>query len=515
MIQVIDQMTAIQNQISDMGNRMSDFASTSVRRHELDGLRMDLREIIRDEVQHVLQPQIKRSSDHSQSPAQRPQFASPAVLQNHSDHGTGRFAAMRQVDGQFQRDGVPYSPSGSHHSDAAASLASRGTPQQPQYRNLAPQKPVPTDVDPSLQHFDPLEGQLSIPNDHSTGAHKLLIGWDAIHPLYHGIIDKEYATHYVWREETQRGQLRVFGQGEGHDGINRSKTAPLALESPVCSDAGSSRSGSLPADGFWGFGFDGAKTRPVDSAGGLDIDGSLRLDTATLKRLFSSFMDNMWVMHPFINQVDLRRMFEKFVRQYGRGETFSPSSSFSAAADGNVDIKYDESRPRAPKRKRSDGRQEDGDTPGKVSSNMPIEHGVSNAVILLVLALGRICEHKDRLPAPVFGDVVPPSTHDALSPLDLGRATNGMSRTGSTDSQLPPPPKPIRYARNIDKLPGLAYWAYATEILGEQFGAPDLAHVHARLLAGLYMGQIARIIDSWTWIHSACVGCQLLFEDET
>jgi len=64
--------------------------------------------------------------------------------------------------------------------------------------------------------------------------------------------------------------------------------------------------------------------------------------------------------------------------------------------------------------------------------------------------------------------------------------------------------------RNIDILPGLAYYAYATDILGNLYGGNELAHAQAFLLAGLYMGQYARVLESWSWISSACRVCHIL-----
>ena len=103
-----------------------------------------------------------------------------------------------------------------------------------------------------------------------------------------------------------------------------------------------------------------------------------------------------------------------------------------------------------------------------------IELSVDNAVILLVLALGSICECRD---CPVSGPVLW-SDH----------------KEGSMDVIL-----------------GLAYYRYAAQILGLQ-GGNGLPHVQAALLAGLYAGQLAHPFQSHRWIYQAAGACQVLVQ---
>ena len=67
--------------------------------------------------------------------------------------------------------------------------------------------------------------------------------------------------------------------------------------------------------------------------------------------------------------------------------------------------------------------------------------------------------------------------------------------------------------RNVDLIPGLSYYAPATDILGNLHGSNDLFYVQAYLLAGLFMGQLARPFESFNWIASACRGCRFLVRD--
>lgn len=62
----------------------------------------------------------------------------------------------------------------------------------------------------------------------------------------------------------------------------------------------------------------------------------------------------------------------------------------------------------------------------------------------------------------------------------------------------------------MEVIPGLAYYAYATDILGNLQGGNGLAHVQAGLLAGLYAGQLAHPFQSHGWISQASRACQVL-----
>lgn len=67
-------------------------------------------------------------------------------------------------------------------------------------------------------------------------------------------------------------------------------------------------------------------------------------------------------------------------------------------------------------------------------------------------------------------------------------------------------------ARNIDVIPGLAYYAKAAEILGDQGDGNDLIHAQMFLLAGLYKGQLARVKESMSWIMVAGRAVRILLD---
>ncbi len=139
------------------------------------------------------------------------------------------------------------------------------------------------------------------------------------------------------------------------------------------------------------------------------------------------------------------------------------------------------------------------------------------------MALGKICEWKD--PLQILGQdrtqLPPQQAQHAYSPVSMradlpahqnvalpnaGFRFGHMSRMPSNEglSSFEKGPK------NADIIPGIAYYAYATEILGTTHGSVKLAYVQANLLAGLYAGQLARVFESWRWIAEACRACQVL-----
>lgn len=67
-------------------------------------------------------------------------------------------------------------------------------------------------------------------------------------------------------------------------------------------------------------------------------------------------------------------------------------------------------------------------------------------------------------------------------------------------------------AKNLDVIPGLAYYAKAAEILGDQGDGNDLVHAQMFLLAGLYKGQLARVKESMSWISMAGRAIMMLLD---
>ncbi|KAI6837593.1 hypothetical protein KC332_g8898 [Hortaea werneckii] len=362
--------------------------------------------------------------------------------------------------------------------------------------------------------------------DHRTAPHKLLLLWPSVKPLLEGA-DVHLHDSYVMEAE-DRGILRLFTRGEGideHDG-----TQPGGPASPARSDdsgGGSESNAPAPAEGLWGTGFptgppsDIRRSEPY-TWGGLKPDGSLDLDVNTINSLYDSYMEHIQVMHPFLDKPRLRRLFDQFIKNYSSGQDirrpFAVSHSNSDFERSNKRLRTNDGSAAVPT----------GNDMGTVRVQLT-ERSPSSAIVYLVLALGKICQHRDPLPG-----VVPDNRMNANSMVShhLSSTATGSSPLGasikpspispkSTPVTQPTPPNDAYHAhhsrsrrasadgivnaggRNLDVIPGLAYYAKACEVMGDQADANDLCHVQMFLLAGLYKGQLARVKESMSWFTMA------------
>ena len=169
--------------------------------------------------------------------------------------------------------------------------------------------------------------------------------------------------------------------------------------------------------------------------------------------------------------------------------------------------------------------------PAHVVPPYPLKPGrpqpsIRNAVLLLVLALGKICEYRgkisDLLPDYDSSAGEPPHARSGFpSPiLTSPVVSNQSSSPQEGDPSRPPvqqvstesflPPRRAFFSRNLNAIPGLAYAEFATDILGNEIGESSLHHVHANILASLYFGQLARPAYSHQLIVNASMKLQII-----
>ena len=417
------------------------------------------------------------------------------------------------------------------------------------------------------------DGELSIPVEHTTAAHKLLM-WPSIKAL---LYPKEYDEDYVMKLEEGRGLIRVYGRGEGDD--TSEGVQPVQQQLPSSSQASmphaSSHSTPTWDDGYppsgsptgaaapWSVAAAAGATTPATSSAssavktidhGLEESGVFATDPDTVRRLHLSYMDHLHKLHPFLDQNDLEKKLEVFIRVYC--PSARPSSASVSFMNNHTGGSVGD-HPRGAKRKRScetlPGAACDLPSPVGGSRNYSprIEQSIDNAVILLVLALGSICECRDRpvpgsisdsppdyrkeqIPGPSLmhhRPMMSPAGSESAMPLSSSFYAAPTSGSGGGGSGSFTSPSMIerqrslpgqtalardgsatdtRHLRNMDVIPGLAYYGYATQILGSLQGANGLPHVQAALLAGLYAGQLAHPFQSHGWIYQAARACQVL-----
>jgi hypothetical protein len=356
------------------------------------------------------------------------------------------------------------------------------------------------------------EMEPSMPVKHTTAVHNLF-EW----PLIRVLLPKNQSTTYVMDAELSRGLLRLYGCGEGEDKGDGHEGAP----SPAASQSSENRqlddeTSSASPHGVWGNGqLPPAPTSTEqyarDHAGGLSPRGGLMLDSDTVDMYFRSYLDNMHILHPFLELKVLRRMLHAFKRKYSWDFRHPMSNTIAGAKR---------------KREATDSPTAMADIPGATSGPRPygrevntasIEHSVANAIILLVIALGKVCLYREPLPGPPstasMRTSTPHTMYSTLSDLPYTKSAPASPHNlvnGNHPVAAPSPSNP--QGKNMDVIPGLSYFAKAADILGELPGGADVSHIQANLLAGLYMGQLARIIPSHYYISVACRACQILIE---
>ncbi|KAJ9131258.1 Zn(2)-C6 fungal-type DNA-binding domain protein [Coniochaeta hoffmannii] len=317
-------------------------------------------------------------------------------------------------------------------------------------------------------------GQPAAPLDHTTPASTIL-KWQSIRNLVQHHLASEEITdeeEYPINWEVRRGLLCLHGRGEGGDGISNSGSSP---DQGSCdrSDDYSETGATSPAK-CWG------------TIGGLTIEGAINARTlditdTTVWNYVQSYEDNIQNMHPLIQPPELHAMVKSFLDVH---RTADPSNIKHTNATG--------------KRKRP--LLDWPDTPRSVSpvASKPalvLERSIENALVLLVVALGKICCCKDKVPeaVPVRGPVAEIWDGHLLS-----RQVSPPSHMPMRRAALPPFAE-----RNTDVIPGLDYFAIATDILGGQLTGATLKHVYAHILAGLYYGQLGRVVESHGHIYQA------------
>ncbi|KAL1643416.1 hypothetical protein SLS61_009251 [Didymella pomorum] len=375
------------------------------------------------------------------------------------------------------------------HSQMSPSASQAMTPIKQESMFAPPQQPATPAESVRSEHSGgtglPPKEKSGLQSDHTTPAHKLFEEWhsmtnfcrnvDYIEKLIEGGHD---VSEYPMLLEQDRGLLRVWGVGEGQD-LNDGAQGPGSPDSGGDGDASSPAPGK---EGLWGFppadtsspGIDGPTSHPKENDGGLGPDGRPDFRSAVLWELYDSYIENIHKLHPFMNASKLRRMVKEFSEQYSPDFNGKHAGSPAASSLGIH---------QGLKRKRS------GSAYGEPwSSKGAIERSLRNALVLLVLALGKVCAHHDPLPSP---------QSDRMSHSNGGW---GLHANGSFNSDTSEDNRP----RNVDILPGMGYFAYATDILGNQQGGNTVAHAQAMILAALYLSQFARVLESWSWINNAC-----------
>lgn len=363
----------------------------------------------------------------------------------------------------------------------------------------------------------------AIPEDHTTQASRML-AWPSINKYIGPMISSDPMIrnhHYTVTREVKRGVIRLYGRGES--GSFEPESFGDRPDKETSEDASSDASASPAVDYLWGQtgSFKPLTTMTIvrseaERVGGLDSsNAALDLSEATIRRLAQSYMRHMNILHPLIFPGNLERYIKQFLKSLPETDPASLEPNPSKVEHGFIGTK----------RKREN---EADSPPVQLLKPGKPQRSIETALVLVILALGRICEHRTKIPNVVPDyDEASSSQNGHPSPFGLSpgaspqssfssnkeRLARGSStRRNSTDSDFPDNIRRNASApiRNMDVIPGLAYFAAATDIIGNQLGGNTLRHVQVNILAGLYHSQLARVSESHAYIHEACRALQVI-----
>jgi hypothetical protein len=358
---------------------------------------------------------------------------------------------------------------------------------------------TPKQTPPSQdQSHDGFHATVDIQPGKHTTAVQYLLSWPTIRPLLPKDEDTELTGAYVMDLETRRGLLHLYGCGEGEDVTDSDTDDADPTRGSICDKRVNDASSTASSKGVWGKGNLPARASGINSSSGshpgyLTSNDGLTLEADLVESSVNAYMVNIHILHPFLDNRVLREIVSRFKQRYSWADS-RPSQRQSNAS----------------KRKRATNKFP-GTTSGEAVPNRPcvpglggvpeIEHSIANAIILLVIALGRVCAHRGSLPGPMLATSIPapnsPTVHRGMKPEQPDIAIADPSHAGS---------------QKTDVTPGLAYYTVAADILGKFCGEVSLSYIQANLLAGLYMGQLARNLPSYFFISNACRSCQVLID---
>ncbi|KAI6248017.1 hypothetical protein HI914_03410 [Erysiphe necator] len=375
--------------------------------------------------------------------------------------------------------------------------------------------------------------QPSIPVNHTTGAARLLL----VPPIKKMCADinlqlKFKNEKYPYTVEWKRGLLRLYGRGEGNEVISEydNLITDVAENSPIDGNYNA----NMPIAGSeWGqIGLPSPSYLSIGNNNcGASKETLPNFSREIVLKLVESYKNNINNLHPILTPKHLDQLVERFLR------SVQDTRFCSKQTQTDMFEAHNNSESPGNKRKRSPASN---DFPeAQFFSNYKSGHlfrNISTAIVLLCMALGRICEERGKIPQLPSEQIVGNSFTSSFG--TSSSAQNGVPISPLNKSSLGVPfgpisnletdrvmgrgygklgdglrrDRPLSELKNIDIVPGLIYFALATDILGNQMTGSSLQHVHANILASLYHGQLGRVMESAAYLSTACRALQVILK---
>lgn len=383
-------------------------------------------------------------------------------------------------------------------------------------------------------------GEPAIPINHTTLA-SLLLEWPSIRELTRHHLEKEgvrYISEYPISQEQNRGVLIVYGRGEDSHRSRYIKEHTDHGNLDMADDSSDIGASPSPA-ADWGQLGGLSPGDQIDYRGGvLAVDGNPDFSETKVWMYVESFKEHILNMHPIIQPAMLDYWVRHFLDTLPSSQPRSAKPQNSKSVFAVVPPGSQTSTPTettGSKRKRSPGFDgSEPPTPAPQRAGRP-DRSIHSAVVLTILALGKVCLHRENVPdvvhsaeslphgspvnrnggiptSPNHGSPPAMSNHSHSSGLqspkeqERGIHSRRSSIHGVTNSR-----SGFNLKKNYEVIPGLEYFAYATDILGNHTGAyNNMKNVYANIFAGLYHGQLGRPMESFAFIHKASHKLQVI-----
>ncbi|EXL39305.1 hypothetical protein FOCG_18076 [Fusarium oxysporum f. sp. radicis-lycopersici 26381] len=377
-------------------------------------------------------------------------------------------------------------------------------------------------------------GEPAIPINHTTLA-GLLLQWPSIRELTKHHVEREgvrYISEYPISQEQNRGVLIVYGRGEDSHPSRHVREPTDHGNLDMADDSSDTVSPSTGAD--WGQLGGLSPPDQVEYKGGVLVDGNSDFSEPKVWAYVESFKENILNMHPIIQPKLLdywvRHFLDNLPESQPRSAKPQTSKPTFAVRGGSQTEEVAGS-----KRKRSPGPDGSEPPPSAPSRTGRPDRSIHTALVLTILALGKVCLHRDNVPGVIHpteplppgspairNGAIPPSPNQGFPPgyssqyyssglpspkeqdREMHRRRSSIHGTGAFRSDSSP-------KKNCEVIPGLEYFAYATDILGNHTGAyNNMKNVYANIFAALYHGQLGRPMESFAFIHNASHKLQVI-----
>ncbi|KAM0744631.1 hypothetical protein ACQRIT_000015 [Beauveria bassiana] len=365
----------------------------------------------------------------------------------------------------------------------------------------------------------------AIPMNHTTPA-GLLLNWPSIRELTKHHLEREdvgYVGEYPISQEQDRGSLILYGRGEDNT-MSRKKRKrehdQQSVDMPgVSCDSVLASTATEAAD--WSTVGCLSLYDQVDLRSAiLDPDGNPDFSEVKIWSYVKTFEENILNMHPIVQPRELHQWVHQFLDSHLL-QRKQNSNKLSTAWTVSNSM---ESTGSARKKSSSAPNITAISAASSNSRTGRLDRTIDTALVLTVLALGKVCQHRDYVPDALY--MVDPMTHgngrfhpNGTPPSSKSSSPGAVSRSQSSSLAFPSNqdhlyhnrrtsltdnPRPGLLAKNHENIPGLEYFAFATDILGNHHGSyNNMKNVHAYIFASLFQGQLGRPLESFSFIHEA------------